>query len=832
LHGLRHGGLTLPPLRNKVLAGGATPRQRWRFNFSPGYFMRVVWLLLGLLWTCAAGAQAYKTGAAPAWVVPLAAEPATPPTWQPQRGSVAYLLRDMQTRVDQRGKVTYVHVASKALDGGGVEKLANLSINFDPTYQSLTLHAINLIRAGKVIPKLPGAKVQLLQRETELDYLVYDGSKTASVLLDDVRIGDIVEYAFSLDGSNPVFRGKVTSRVDMSWSVPVDRSFARLLIPSSRLLRLVTHNSKLQPVVSEADGYRDYRWDAQNIAATKVDKGAPEWFNPYVAVQWTEFDDWASVVQWSLPLYQTPRAPGPALHDEIARIRREYSSAAGRAAAVLQLVQRDVRYLGIEVGPGSHAPTAPDKVYQRRFGDCKDKTLLTVTMLRALDIDAVPALVNTEITRDVANWAPTPLAFNHVLVRARIDGQVYWLDPTRSMQQGELAHLYQPDYGYALVLEPGSTALSRMALSTGSLKTIRAVFDSTAGVDQPVNYTIHTTVQGERADNLRRQLRYTRSDMETQYQNFYARRYEGIHASGGMDIKDDEALNELTTLESYRIPRFWVRDDKHSRSQAQVESSEIEEPLKAPEAISRNAPLRQEYPREIIEVTEVRLPYAWNIKTSETTVRDPAFEFSYKVTKGADSKSVLIAAHYKALRDAIEPGDMGNYAAHLKQARDAVGYSLYSSPDAGAASEKSETTQPVRRGWLVPVVAVLMLVTLAVLAQRMQQAPPAHTEVNRRLLLAGVLAAGLGVGCWMAPELVKVMPEVTMALLALLVRYLLRIVPTVPANHVAYPLALRLYRARDRRVPKALYFFQREMLPLLGWCAIGAVLARLVSLTT
>jgi len=31
-------------------------------------------------------------------------------------------------------------------------------------------------------------------------------------------------------------------------------------------------------------------------------------------------------------------------------------------------------------------------------------------------------------------------------------------------------------------------------------------------------------------------------------------------------------------------------------------------------------------------------------------------------------------------------------------------------------------------------------------------------------------------------------------------------------------------------LPQALRFFQREMLPLLGWCAIGAVLARLVSL--
>ncbi|MRW82498.1 DUF3857 domain-containing protein [Pseudoduganella sp. FT26W] len=790
--------------------------------------MRGVLLVLGWMWACAAGAQAYKTGAAPAWVLPVAAEAAADPAWQPQRGSVAYLLRDTQTRVDARGKVTFMHLATKALDGSGVEKAANLSINFDPTYQRLTIHTINVIRDGKLIPRLAGARIKLLQRETELDYLIYDGSQTASVLLDDIRIGDIVDYSFSLDGANPVFKGKVSSRVDIEWAVPMDRSFVRLLMPLNRPLRVLTHNSKLQPAVSEADGYRDYRWDQRKIAAVKVDKNAPEWFNPYAAVQWTEFADWASVVGWSLPLYQPPAKLGPALRAELDRIAHDNGDAESRTAAVLRLVQRDVRYMGIEVGPGSHAPSAPDQVWLRRFGDCKDKTLLTVTLLRALGIDAAPALVNTEFTRDVEHWAPTPLAFNHVLVRVLLEGKTYWLDPTRSMQQGDLAHMAQADYGYALVLDPVSTALTRMEPSAGSLKTIRAVFDSTAGVGKPVDYTINTTMRGERADNLRRQLRYNRAELETQYQNFYARNYEGTHSNGAMKIEDNEARNELTTMESYRVPSFWVRNDKRGRDEAHVEASEIEDPLKAPEAVGRNAPLRLDFPREIIEVTEVRLPESWNIKTSDTRVNNPAFAFSYKVAKGADGKSVLITAHYKALRDHIEPGDMGNYAANLKQARDAIGYNLYSTPDASLAAEEEK---PVRdRGWLLSIVVVALLAALVMLAQRMQRAPPAHAEVNRRLLLALVVISGFATLCWMAPALPKVLPEIAMVLVAAVTGYLLRTVPRVPATHMAYPLALRLYRARGHAVPKALRYFQRRLLPLLGWCAVGAALAKLLSL--
>ena len=799
----------------------------------------VVVALLGLLFSCAgaqAGQAAYKTGPVPAWVQavsPIHPAPATP---LPTRGSVAYLLRDMQTRVDQRGKVAYFHTASKALDGGGVEKVANVSINFDPSYQSLTLHAINVVRDGVVIPKLPGARIHVLQRETELDYLIYDGSMTASVLLDDIRIGDIVEYAFSVDGNNPVFQGKISGRAELEWAVPVEHSLVRLLMPAGRPVHIAARNSKLGPEIRDAGGYREYRWEQRNIPALKVDRGAPEWFDPYGSVQWTEFADWAAVVRWALPLYQPPSDPGPALRQEIARIGREHADAAGRAAAVLKLVQRDVRYLGIEVGPGSHAPTPPDQVYQRRFGDCKDKTLLTITMLRALGIEAAPALVNTSVARQVSSWAPSPIAFNHVLVRVLLDGKLYWLDPTRPLQQGELEHLYQPDYGYALVLAPDSKALAAMTPRAGPHKLVRAVFDSTAGVDQPVDYTVTTTVHGQNADNLRTQLTNNRADMATQYHSFYARRYAQVRQNGELEIQDDAVRNALTVVESYVIPNFWVLGKKGERREASVEASEIDAPLKAPDDIGRNAPLRLDYPYEVTEVTEVRLPERWDIQACSTEVHDPAFDFSYQVSKGTDAKSVIITAHYKALRDAVEPGDMDKYAAHLKEARAAVGYTLYTGVGAGStsaaqAAEAGPSSRLAR--WLrtlVPLVVMLALMAAwSSLAVRMQRSPAAHAEVNKRLLLAVVLVSATVALCFLPTVRLTTALPAALVLLAIMMPYLWRTVPQVPASHIAYKWALRCYRARGDTAPVVLRSFLRRVPPLIGWFAIGTVLARLLS---
>lgn len=222
------------------------------------------------------------------------------------RGNVAYVLHDQQVRVEAQGSVHYTHSALRALDGRGVELVAHVSVNFDPGYQRLTFHTLNLIRGGKVLGRLSNTRIQVLQRETELEYLIYDGSMTASAMLDDVRIGDIVEYAYSIAGSNLVFRNHAAGTLSLAWSVPLERAYTRLLMPAARSIGVTPHSTALQPVVTEADGYRDYRWDQRNVAGLPQENNTPDWHDPYGRVQWTEFADWAAVVQWALPLYLRP----------------------------------------------------------------------------------------------------------------------------------------------------------------------------------------------------------------------------------------------------------------------------------------------------------------------------------------------------------------------------------------------------------------------------------------------------------------------------------------------------------------------------------------------
>ena len=272
----------------------------------------------------------------------------------------------------------------------------------------------------------------------------------------------------------------------------------------------------------------------------------------------------------------------------------------------------------------------------RRFGDCKDKTLLVVTMLRKMGIHADPALVNPDMAESLFDQQPSPRYFSHAIVHVDLNGQEFWLDPTWDTQSSDLEHLVQPRYGYALLLRPETTSLSEIAEQASSTRrdNVHIHIDSSAGYDEPVLMTIETTSEGLSADRTRRFLAtHSIDEAQRNFHNYYKGYYSGASVAEPFTVDDSPAINRIKTKEVYRIANFWPADgDKRHEASFYVmgfkrELHETEEPV-------RTSPLSIGEKYDFTESMDVALPRTFYFSDEHDHVSDSAFDLDHRAESG------------------------------------------------------------------------------------------------------------------------------------------------------------------------------------------------------
>jgi hypothetical protein len=89
-----------------------------------------------------------------------------------------------------------------------------------------------------------------------------------------------------------------------------------------------------------------------------------------------------------------------------------------RLSKVADFMQQQIRYVGIEIGIGNLQPHSAEEVFRNRYGDCKDKATLMVSMLSAVGIRATWVAVDHR--RGVIDPGTPSIFGDHVIAAIEI----------------------------------------------------------------------------------------------------------------------------------------------------------------------------------------------------------------------------------------------------------------------------------------------------------------------------------------------------------------------------------------------------------------------------
>jgi len=626
------------------------------------------------------------------------------------RWGIYDILRDHQVRAEDGGEWQYFRTVRKVLSPSGVQNASELSLDFDPTFERLVLHDIAIVRDGRRITALHPADIRVIEKEDDQDERIYDGERTALIFLKDVRPGDIIDYAWSLSGANPILGGKYNDDYDLSAAVPTRRLRHRLLWPADRPL----HWRGADPAIAVNGADQILTWEIRDLPPIDVEDAIPSWYEPWRGVQVTEFASWSEVAQWADAMFRIDARSFAAVKELAEKLRAEHPTRDARITAAIRFVQDDIRYLGIEMGPNSHQPHPPWETLDGRWGDCKDKTLLLVALLRELGLEAYPALVNTRLLHRLPEKLPSPFLFDHAITQVLDGGKTYWVDGTMSDQGGTLATIETPGDGYALIVRPETQALTPIVTNTGGSTLVEQTY-TTLDYAQPVSLLVRTTFSGGDADEMRSSLASESiEDLARHRINELAADQPKIEAEGLPRIDDDRTRNRIVITEKYHVPELW--SGGHWTWYPRV----LDSHLRRPRTMIRTMPLEFDYPLDVRQTVTFNLPEEVDVEKSTSVTETPTFRYDYTVDR--NGKTVTIRQSLQARRDSVAAKDVADHLTKLNGIWSEITYRL--APD-GAAPKAAEKPETDGLPWGLGIFIAAALVTIILLVVTRRPAAPA-----------------------------------------------------------------------------------------------------------
>lgn len=664
------------------------------------YYLQVM-LLLALLPQVSFAAAEYtlEIGPAPAWVqITDTATPDKIPVEDIGSGNY-YLLVDNQLKVDESSpQVRFTRLRQLVVNQRGLDKIAQIAVDFDPLYESLTFHSMQIIRHSEIIDKLLVSDISLLKQEGRIEQGLYDGRLTAHVILDDVRVGDIIEYSYSIRGANPVYQNIFSFQRPLQWSFPINVQSLRVLWGKPNPLYVDVKNTQdtviERKLTIDNDAYIEYAIVRTDSPVLLRDDNTPSWYKPFATVYFSELNSWDQVVDWAIPLYSQGSVAGEEVSRVIEDIKLQTRDSNKRVMLALNYVQEQIRYLGLEMGVNSHQPSLAEDTLNRRYGDCKDKVMLFTALLNGLDIGAYPVLVNTDYGHDLLDLPVSINAFNHVIAKVQVLGQTYWLDPTINYQKGPLEDIYQANYHYGLVIKSGVSALTELSLrDPKSQLIVTELYDLSAGFKGPASLSVKSQYQGDRAQSLRYQLEdIGLKALQTRYEDYYRKDFPDITSANKLIIDDNEQTGVLNTQEAYQIDNAWQPDGDDFT--VGFVSYSIENALRKPKNTHRQSPFVTRYPNKISHKIHIKVSNGdWEFPNETTTESNPYFIYEFTSNFDDAEKTLTLTFNYESKTEYIAAMNIGDYINSVNQVEGSLYYSVMTYGEGSATPAVSKTSE-------------------------------------------------------------------------------------------------------------------------------------------
>jgi hypothetical protein len=279
---------------------------------------------------------------------------------------------------------------------------------------------------------------------------MYDGAANGGELVTDERFlgmrHTIASYPATIEME---YEEDISSMLDIGkWTIQddeqaVQNAFYHIQVDNTAGFRYLNKNTKIKPEKRSNANIDDYYWTVNNLKAFKMEEGAVSWrVLPRIYFAGNNFEfygvkgsfsTWNDFGKFIKGLNADVNSLTPQREEEIRKMTDTIKSDKKKAEFLYNYMQRNMRYVSVQLGIGGLKPFSASFVDQQKYGDCKALSNYMSALLKAVHIPSCYAVVNAEANKEPPDFSFPFNGFNHVILCIPFKGDTTWMECTSSI---------------------------------------------------------------------------------------------------------------------------------------------------------------------------------------------------------------------------------------------------------------------------------------------------------------------------------------------------------------------------------------------------------------
>lgn len=378
-------------------------------------------------------------------------QPAKTDSSKPDHSGEAYVIEQFSRKEKFENDGTSLRVDTARLriqSEAGVQQYGVLSFSYASGTGTFEIGYVRVRKPDGSVVETPPDSIQDMAAQITREAPFYSDLHEKHVTVKGLSVGDVLEYQVKENTTKPLAPGQFWTSYEFTTEHIVLDEQLEVSVPRDRAIKM--KSAKVQPIISEANGYRIYSWHSTSLQTKDESNKKREaieeiWKQargrlPQPDVVISSFNSWEDVGRWYGSLQEERVKPTAEVTAKATELTKNALTDEAKLRALYGYVSTQFHYIGIAFGIGRYQPHSAESVLENQYGDCKDKHTLLASLLAAAGIPAYPALIST--THEVEADVPSPGQFDHVITVVPRDGRLVWLDSTAEV--GPYQYLLAP----------------------------------------------------------------------------------------------------------------------------------------------------------------------------------------------------------------------------------------------------------------------------------------------------------------------------------------------------------------------------------------------------